>query len=114
MQVALEKARRMEPFDMPKDLSRVIMNKIYSSSYVYKKSISSTKWVTVGSLILLSIFLIPFSDSFTWLKLYFKGSLEIPLSIVLGSVITLYAVLFIATHLDGAKEILDYFDKEAH
>ncbi len=114
LQKNLNKVKRSEPFEMPNDLSSVIMDRIFASPVLYKKNISSTKWLSAGSLIFLSIFMISFSDSFTWLRHHFKGDLEVPLNIVMGIIITLYIALFIGAHLDEAKKVLAYFDKEAH
>jgi hypothetical protein len=63
-------------------------------------------WIVVGAIILFSMFLVPFSNSLTWLTDAFGSSLEIPLYIILGIVVAAYATLFIGTHVDQVAEKL--------
>lgn len=69
----------------------------------YRRDVPMYNWVGGGLAILGGIVLVSFSDSFAWLRGSFGGDFEVPLSIVLGIVITLYASAFIATHLDMAE-----------
>ncbi len=68
----------------------------------YRRDVPMYNWVGGGLAILGGIVLVSFSDSLAWLQSSFGGNFEVPLSIVLGIVITLYASAFIATHLDMA------------
>jgi hypothetical protein len=103
-----------EPFNMLDDLSSIIMNAIYSDQVLYGKTVSSTKWLSVGSLIILSMLGLTFCNSFSSLKLYFGEHLEIPLNIVMGLTITIYVAFFIGSHLDETKKLLRYFYKNAN
>ena len=69
----------------------------------YRRDVPMYNWVGGGFAILVGIVLVSFSDSFAWLRGSFGRNFEMPLSIVLGIVITLYASAFIATHLDMAE-----------
>ena len=94
------------------DISNSIMEKISELHIIHEQNVSSVKWLTVGSIILASIFLLPFSESLSWLRIHFAGNLEIPLSIVLGLVISIYAIIYIATHLDELKHLMHYHEKK--
>jgi hypothetical protein len=108
------KAQNSYCFPMPEDLSGIIMEKITESNIIYEGKVSSSKWLLTGVIIFVSIFLISYSDSFIWLRQYFGSDLEIPLNLVLGMVITLYAASFIGSHLDDVKKIIDFFNDKIH
>ncbi len=97
---------------MPEDLSGLIMNRIAESGMTHEKNVSQSKWLMSGAIIFLSIFLVSYSDSFIWLRKYFGSGLEIPVNMVLGIVVTLYASLFAGTHLEDVKKIMDYINKK--
>ncbi|HUX11730.1 MAG TPA: hypothetical protein VMW87_01805 [Spirochaetia bacterium] len=63
------------------------------------------RWIIVGVIILVAMPLSSFSDSLVWLSRILGTSLIFPLHVVLGVGITLYALMFIASHL---KEIADW------
>jgi hypothetical protein len=63
-------------------------------------------WIGAGAILLCSMFLVPFSNSFAWLRDSFGSSLEVPLHIMLGIAIATYATLFIGTHVDQVAEKL--------
>lgn len=95
------------------NLNSIIMHSIYSSPVVYRKNVSSAKWLTVGSVIFLSMLAITFSDSFVWLKYHFQEHLEIPFNIVMGLAITIYIAFYIGSHMDETKKLFHFFDKRA-
>jgi len=99
---------------IPRDLTDSIMAKIGDSSELFEKSISFYRWLFVGIVIFASMFLISFSNSFTWLKQQFGSVLEIPVNIVLGFVISLYAASFIGTHIDEAKKLFEIINNKMH
>lgn len=107
-------ARTSSPFIMPGDLSASIMRSIIKSDIVYKKDISSGKWLFTGAVIFASIFLVSYSDSFIWLKWHFGSGLEIPLYIVLGFIITIYFALYIGSHLDSLKKFVKLIENRIH
>ncbi|HNU91178.1 MAG TPA: hypothetical protein PKO25_04850 [Spirochaetota bacterium] len=102
LRAALEelKAVALSPRDM--DISDAVMAGIERLES-YRRDVPMYNWIGGGLAILGGIVLISFSDSFAWLRGSFGGDFEVPLSIVLGIVITLYASAFIATHLDMAE-----------
>lgn len=109
MRRALETILNKKPYDTSEDLSNNIMEQIATSQVIYKMDISSLKWISVGLIIFASIFLVSFSEPLNWLKGHFGWRLEVPLNIVLGLVISLYATLFIGTHIDEMKNILHFY-----
>ncbi len=114
LQDRLVEIRKSQPFVMKEDMTEVIMNSIYANTYVLSNNISSTKWVTVGTLIFLSIIGITFSDSIIWLKSHFGVSFEVPLSIVMGLAITIYVSLYIGTHIEETRKFIGHFTGRVH
>ena len=94
---------------MKEDMTEIIMNSIYANAHIFRKNISSTKWISVGSLIFLSIIGITFSDSIIWLRSHFGVSFEVPLSIVMGLAITIYVCLYIGTHIEETRKFIGHF-----
>src|SRR3990172_10276358 len=58
------------PYDMDRDLCEQIMLDVFRSGVQYEHNVSGLQWGVVGAIILVSMFLIPFSDSFGWLRNY--------------------------------------------
>ncbi|MCP4138613.1 MAG: hypothetical protein GY754_47090 [bacterium] len=92
------------PFKPEFDITNSVMSEIALLETSYEHNVSNLKWFSVGAIILGSIFLIPFSNNLSWLRVYFGANLEIPLSIVMGLAISVYAVLFIGSHLEELKK----------
>ena len=114
MQNIFKNARIPSIIEIPEDMSSRIMNRIADSNLIHEKNISFSKWLLTGVVIFSSLFLISYSDSFTWLKQYFGSGLEIPLNIVLGFVITIYAASFIGAHIDEAKKFVEIIYNKMH
>lgn len=91
--IALEREGLAEA---PDGSTEAIMAEIRSAA---DEPLSVAKWLGTGVIILASIVLVSFSNSHTWLSRFFGMSLELPLSIILGAAITIYATLFIGTHV---------------
>lgn len=89
------------PYAMQKDLSASIMRTIQVLPHYSGQKVSGLKWVTTGLFMVGSIFLIPFSDSLQWMRGNFGESFDIPLTIVLGCVISVYITLFAASHFEA-------------
>jgi len=102
------------PFEIKKDLSNDIMDIINKLEIDYEYNISNIKWLTPGIIILLSIFLIPFNNYLGWLRMHFGGNIEIPLAIVMGLIISVYAAIFTGTHMEGMKKIQRYIIDKVH
>ncbi|MBN2040815.1 MAG: hypothetical protein JW864_12300 [Spirochaetes bacterium] len=100
--------------EIPVDMAGIIMDKISDSNIAFEKHISFYRWLFAGLVISASMFLIPYSDSFAWLKQHFGSGLEIPVNIVLGLVVTSYAASFIGTHIDEAKKIIKIISDKIH
>mgnify|MGYP006282294063 CR=1 FL=1 len=105
-----EKLVRFEgdfPFSMQNDASDTVMQLVRMSPVQYRKEVSSFKWLASGFVIFASIMLLPFSKSLSWLNDYFGGQLLFPLHVVMGILISVYAVLYVGTHLEELKDIMD-------
>jgi hypothetical protein len=63
-------------------------------------------WAIAGGLIVASMALIPFDQSISSIKEIFGTSYALPLSLVLGIALTVYAAVFIATHMDDLEPIV--------
>ncbi|WP_455382056.1 hypothetical protein [Salinispira pacifica] len=63
-------------------------------------------WIVAGVIILAAIPLSSFSDSLSWLSAIFGTQLDFPLHLVLGLAFTVYALLFIGSHLQGIARLL--------
>lgn len=94
------------PYEAKRDASDEIMRTIIANEKLYSSGMSFKKWIAVGLVILLSRFAITFSDTLAWLQNQFGSSLDIPLNIVLGLAMSIYAVLFIGTHMDDIKKMI--------
>lgn len=102
LDAALRELRQTPLSRRDMDVSDAVMAEIERLES-YRRDVPMYNWVGGGLAILGGIVLVSFSDSFAWLRGSFGGDFEVPLSIVLGIVITLYASAFIATHLDMAE-----------
>ena len=94
-------------YKSPYDISSSVMDIIRSERVFNGKTVSGFKWVTIGSVIFFSIVLLNFSDSFVWLKNEFGSDYTIPLSLVMGLVITAYSVTVIGCNYEYIKKYID-------
>lgn len=112
MQNKYKRLAQDQPFEMHRDISTSIMLEVLQSPIQYKKQVSYFKWISVGVVIVASRFLVSFSDTYIWLNQEFGGNYELPLNIVLGSVISVYSALFIGSHLKDMKRFSKYIQKK--
>jgi hypothetical protein len=108
LQSVLRQFRSETAFSLPPDLSEEIMRRIEILDLRYGHNISTMRWVFTGVVIWLSIMLITFSDSFSWLTGHFGARLLLPVNIVLGLGISIYAACYILSHLDDLKKRARY------
>jgi len=95
----------------PYDISPSVMDIIRRDRVFYGRTVSGFKWVTIGTIIFSSIVLLNFSDSFLWLKNEFGSGYTIPLSIVMGFVITAYSAIVIGCNYEYIKKYIDLHSK---
>ncbi len=100
LQAVMNDMERCSISTMDRDVSDAVMSAILGSHGAYGKRIALYKWIGTGVTIFASIFVLTLSDSLALLKANYGGNLEVPLSIVMGVVITIYATVFIGTHMD--------------
>jgi hypothetical protein len=100
------------PFRMKSSISDKVMSAIIKREAFSESRITWTNWISIGSLIFLSILLINFSDSFIWLKAEFGADLTIPVSVVLGSIFSLYAMIVTAVNYESMKSVVENYLKK--
>ncbi len=101
-------------FDLDRDRCEQIMREVFFSKVQYEHHVSGLQWGVVGSILLVSLFAIPFSHSFGWLRGQFGSGLEIPISIVLGLSFSIYALAGIFSNMDSLKKFVDNLPKRIH
>lgn len=106
--------RSQEPFAMDRDLCEKIMRDVFLSRTRYEHHVSGFQWGAAGSIILISLVLIPFSDTFVWLRARFGTGLELPVSIVLGLFLSIFVLAGIFSNLDELKKFVDSLPKKTH
>jgi hypothetical protein len=99
--------RKEAPFVMPCDMSPEIMESILVLAIRHDYGVSSLKWLFVGIVIWLSIILFSFSDSLIPMADYFGAHLLVPINIVLGLGISIYAAIYMASHVEVIKKSLN-------
>lgn len=108
---ALDILAAESPFKAHNGLALVIMNRIRRESLPHGGRVSGAKWVFAGTVLFLSILLVNFSESFIWLEEQFGSQYTIPLSIVLGLVLTAYLSIVIGCNYEAVKRYIDHFHK---
>jgi hypothetical protein len=108
---ALDILASESPFTAPRGLSLSIMNKITGESLSHVGRVSGGKWVFAGTVIFSSILLLNFSESFIWLEEQFGSQYTLPLSIVLGLVLTAYLSIVVGCNYESVKRYMDSFHK---
>ncbi len=103
--------REESPFPMDRDLCEQVMREVFRSDVSYEHEISPAQWGVVGFVILISLFLIPFSHSFGWLRGHFGSGLEIPIGIVLGLAMTIFALAGVFSHMEFLKKLMEKLPK---
>jgi hypothetical protein len=98
--------RDYAPYSIKEDLTDSVMRFIQEDDVDSVQHISSRTWLIAGFVLLASNFIIQYSDSLRWLKTHFGRDLEIPLHIIMGLMISVYAVIFIGTHLEELKRYI--------
>ena len=101
-------------YDLDRDRVEEIMLSVFHSAVRHDQHVSGFQWSAVGLIILVSLFAIPFSTSFGWLRGFFGPGLEIPVSIVLGMVFSAYALAGIFSNLEELKKFVDKLPKKMH
>ncbi len=106
MEQALASLRRSAEAPQVRDMSREIMARItilepdWESRVEPVQEIALANWIAVGLLIIAGFFFADMNQSFVWMKISFGKGLDIMISVVMGIVFTIYAAVFIASHMD--------------
>ncbi len=114
LKIEFQKIRNSAPYEIPEDITETVMAQVQLLEKSYENEISYFKWIAVGVIIVGSRFVFTFSDSLVWLQGHFGKQLDIPLNIILGLVMTGYAILFVGTHIDDIKRNVPYLTEKFH
>jgi len=106
--------RSEAPYEMDRDLCEQIMREVFRCDVQYEHQVSGLQWGMVGAILVVSMFLIPFSHSFGWLRTRFGSGLELPVSIVLGLALCVYALVGIFSNLEHLKKFVENLPKKIH
>ncbi len=80
-----------------------------------RRSISMRNWLGAGFVILVSTGMVPMLAEFRVLTAEFGADFMVPVSLVLGCLVTVYAGLFVMSHLDDfSKRLKVYQARQAH
>ena len=80
-----------------------------------RRSVSMRNWLGAGFVLLASMVMVPLLSEFRVLKGEFGVDFVVPVSIVLGCLVTLYAGLFVMSHLsDFSRRLKVYQGRQAH
>ncbi len=109
-----ESLRSEQPFTIDRNMCEDIMREVFKSKIQYEHHVSGLQWGVVGSILFISLFAIPFSNSFGWLRNYFGAGLELPVSIVLGLSLSIYALAGIFSNMESLKKFVDNLPKRLH
>lgn len=109
---AVLRLQQVTPFMLKSSITGTVMSTIAQRESFAEGRITGTKWFSIGSVIFLSIFLINFSDSFIWLKAVFGADLTVPVSIVLGSIFSLYAMIVTAVNYESMRTVINNYLKK--
>lgn len=94
-------------YEMRDSISSHIMQLLIHSGNRYAEKKGYKKWIAAGVVIVAGRFAFSYSESLNQLNSYFGQSLDIPLNIVMGLLITAYSAVFIFSHLDDLKKRTD-------
>lgn len=94
-------------FQMEHDASDAIMRHVYLSPVRYSRHVSSFKWLITGLILFAGMMLMPFSQSLSWLNDFYGGRLLFPLHLIMGFLISIYAVIMVGSNLEELKTYVD-------
>ena len=109
MEVIFSRASSAEPDLMPRDLSLSIMLTVRREGVPYGRKVSFYNWISAEIIIVLSIVLVQFSDSLTWLKDHYGRDLELPLYLVMGVLITIFSASLVNSQMKNALDLKERF-----
>jgi len=88
------------------NITGCVMDRVQKKSVYSGKRISGFKWAFIGMVIFASILLINFSNSFLWLREQFGSLFIIPMSIVLGVLLTIYLMVLTLSNYERLEKYL--------
>jgi len=79
-----------------------------------RRTVSMRDWIFTGFVIVASIVLVPLLAEFRALKDSYGSGFTLPVFLALGSLVTLYAGMFVMSHLDDFSRRLKDYDAVRH
>jgi hypothetical protein len=64
------------------------------------------RWIVVGFFLIAGLLLMPFGEGFGWGRAVFGNDYALPMSLVLGGALTVFALIFVFTHIESLSEFL--------
>ena len=92
-------------FEIPNEVDDKIMTSIGQMPKKSPIRISPLNWIFVGILICGSILAIPCSDAHLWLEMHFGSLLDVPIYLIMGFLVSFYAGLITAVHIENVKNL---------
>jgi hypothetical protein len=92
------------PYHSQRDITKKVMKVVEKESITIKQKVSNLNWAFAGIVLFSGFFALSFSEYFQGLKEQFGDSIEIYLYGVFGIAITVYAAMFIASHIGAFKK----------
>ena len=114
MTAMMKDLRETSPYRINSSVSNIIMSQILVQESFKESRITWGKWLLIGAVIFFSLFLINFSDSFIWLKSEFGANFTVPVSIVLGSIFTLYAIIVTGINYESMQSVITNYLKKLY
>ena len=112
LMAALEMLEKETIWKTEENITGFVMDRIMQKRVYYEKRVSGVKWMAIGAVIISSILLINFSNSFIWFRDYFGFGFVVPMSIVLGLGITAYMMVLTLSNYDYLEKYLHYIYKD--
>ena len=103
LQKEFSNIKNMNFFQPPYDLTENVMSRISTLDAFIPTTVFSSQWLIAGFVFISSIALVSFSETLAEMKNFFGSTLDFPLHLVFGLLITSYALLIAGVHLSQIK-----------
>lgn len=109
LQTILCQLKTTSSFHIKKDFSKEIMMQVKempipSREPINKFFVSTFKWLFAGTLLVVSMILMPYNEVFLWTNWHFGRNFQITLHMMMGLTISAYFALFAIAHIEDFKK----------
>ena len=105
LQKEFARLRDTDMFQPPYDITETVMARISKFDMILPQTVFSLQWLLAGLVIISSIALISFSETLDQMQTFFGSDLDFPLHLILGLLITSYAMITAGVHLSRLKNL---------